>query len=216
MINLDLIVEALEMTDNETKFFFDHEENDTVMLSPYSDDYTQVSDMIDEDDDDRFIPLPTQREINEYGMMEEFVSNVRNDSQRATLEIAISGRGAFRRFKDTVIRFGIEKKWYAFRDKEYLRVAREWCEENKIEYEPTDADQPNHAASQLKNDTSDKEIIMRKLVALMKEPDNDDDDTSTDRVLAAMIRMIRVLNKYVSSEELDSILEDLEETLRGE
>ena len=39
--------------------------------------------MIDEDDDDRFIPLPNQREINEYGMMEEFVSNVRNDSQRA-------------------------------------------------------------------------------------------------------------------------------------
>ena len=94
--------------------------------------------MIDEDDDDRFIPLPNQREINEYGMMEEFVSNVRNDSQRAALEIAISGRGAFRRFKDTIIRLGLEKKWYAFRDKEYLRVAREWCEENKIEYEPTD------------------------------------------------------------------------------
>lgn len=216
MINLDLIVEALEMTNNETKFFFDREENDTVMLSPYSDDHSQISDMIDEDDDDRFIPLPNQREINEYGMMEEFVSNVRNDSQRAALEIAISGRGAFRRFKDTIIRLGLEKKWYAFRDKEYLRVAREWCEENKIEYEPTDADQPNHAASQLKNDTSDKEIIMRKLVALMKEPDNDDDDTSTDHVLAAMIRMIRVLNKYVNSEELDSILEDLEETLRGE
>ena len=34
--------------------------------------------------------------------------------------------------------------------------------------------------------------------------------------VAAMIRTIRVLNKYVSSEELDSILEDLEETLRGE
>ena len=59
---------------------------------------------------------------------------------------------------------------------------------------------------------------MRKLVALMKEPDNDDDEDNegNDRVLAAMIRMIRVLNKYVSSEELDSILEDLEETLRGE
>ena len=157
MINLDIIVEALEMTDNETEFFFDREKNDTVMLSQYSDDYQQVSDMIDEDEDDRFIRLPSQREINEYGMMEEFVSNVRNDSQRAALEIALSGRGAFRRFKDTVIRFGIEKNWYAFRDKEYLRVAREWCEENDVEYEPADADQPNSTTNQLKSDTSDKE-----------------------------------------------------------
>ena len=215
MINLDLIVEALEMTDNETEFFFDREKNDTVMLSQYSDDYQQVSDMIDEDEDDRFIRLPSQREINEYGMMEEFVSNVRNDSQRAALENAISGRGAFRRFKDTVIRFGIEKNWYIFRDKEYLRVAREWCEENDVEYEPADADQPNSTTNQLKSDTSDKEIIMRKLVALMKNPDDEGDD-GNDRILAAMIRMIRVLNQHVSREELDRILEDLEETLRKE
>lgn len=31
MINLDLIVEALEMTDNETEFFFDRVKEDTVM-----------------------------------------------------------------------------------------------------------------------------------------------------------------------------------------
>jgi len=215
MINLDIIVEALEMTDNETDFFFDREKNDTVMLSQYSDDYQQVSDMIDEDEDDRFIRLPSQREINEYGMMEEFVSNVRNDSQRTALEIALSGRGAFRRFKDTVIRFGIEKNWYAFRDKEYLRVAREWCKENNVEYEPADADQPNSTTNQLKSDTSDKEIIMRKLVELMKNPDDEDDD-GNDRILAAMIRMIRVLNQHVSRDELDKILEDMEETLRKE
>ena len=209
MINLDIIVEALEMTDNETEFFFDREKEDTVMLSEYSDDYSQVSDMIDEDEDDRFIRLPTQREINEYGMMEEFVSGVRNDSQRAALETAISGRGAFRRFKDTVIRFGIEKKWYAFRDKEYLRVAREWCEENDVAYEPTNSDQPNYTANQSKDDTSEKEILMRKLVELIKEPD-DDGDNGSDRILAAMVRMIRVLNQHVSREDLDRILGDLE------
>ena len=214
MINLDLIVEALEMTDDETNFFFDRKENDTVMLSPYSDDYKEVSDMIDEDEDDRFIRLPNQHEINEYGMMEEFVSGVQNDNQRAALEIAISGRGAFRRFKDTVIRFGIEKKWYAFRDREYLRVSREWCEENDVEYESIDTDQPNTTTNQLKSDTSEKEAIMRKLVALMKEPDNEDEN-GNDRILASMIRMIRVLNQHVSREELDRILEDLEETLRG-
>lgn len=215
MINLDIIVEALEMTDNETEFFFDREKEDTVMLSPYSDDYKQISDTIDEDEDDRFIRLPSQREINEYGMMEEFVSNVRNDSRRAALEIAISGRGAFRRFKDTVIRFGIEKKWYAFRDKEYLRVAREWCEENDVAYESVEetdsAARPDPAVE------AEKSAIMAKLVELMKGPVEDEDkDNGSDRVLAAMIRMIRVLNQHVSREELDRILKDLEGTLREE
>ena len=79
---------------------------------------------------------------------------------------------------------------------------------------PIDADQPNSTTNQLKSDTSEKEAIMRKLVALMKEPDNEDEN-GNDRILAAMIRMIRVLNQHVSREELDRILEDLEETLRG-
>ena len=215
MINLDIIVEALEMTDNETEFFFDREKEDTVMLSPYSDDYKQISDSIDEDEDDRFIRLPTQREINEYGMMEEFVGSIRNDSQRAALEIAMSGRGAFRRFKDTVIRFGIEKKWYDFRDKEYLRVAHEWCEENDVAYESVEetdsAARPDPAVQ------AEKSAIMAKLVELMKGPVEDEDkDNGSDRVLAAMIRMIRVLNQHVSREELDRILKDLEGTLREE
>ena len=81
-----------------------------------------------------------------------------------------------------------------------------------MEYEPADADQPNSTTNQLKSDTSDKEIIMRKLVALMKNPD--DDDNGNDRIFAAMIRMIRVLNQHVSRDELDKILEDMEETLR--
>ena len=50
------------------------------------------------------------------------------------LEMAINGRGAFRRFKDTVNRYGIEDQWYAFRDAGYAAVARRWCEENDVEY----------------------------------------------------------------------------------
>lgn len=51
----------------------------------------------------------------------------------------------------------------------------------------------------------------------MKKPDDEDeDDDGSDRILAAMIRMIRVLNQHVSRDELDKILEDMEETLRKE
>jgi hypothetical protein len=47
----------------------------------------------------------------------------------------------------------------------------------------------------------------------MKNPDDEDDD-GNDRILVAMIRMIRVLNQHVSRDELDKILEDMEGTLR--
>lgn len=45
------------------------------------------------------------------------------------------GRGAFRRFKDTVHRVGMAEKWYSFQYEAYKRMAIEWCEENRIEYE---------------------------------------------------------------------------------
>ena len=134
MINLDIIIEALEFTSDESTYFFDRKTNDTVLLSEYSDDYSQLCDMIDEDEDDRFLPLPSQREINEYGMMEDFIDTLPDGDQKYTLAMSINGRGAFRRFKDTIIRFNLEDSWYTFRDKAYARVARRWCEENDVEY----------------------------------------------------------------------------------
>jgi hypothetical protein len=34
---------------------------------------------------------------------------------------ALNGKGAFRRFKDAVIRFNVEKEWYKFKDLEINR-----------------------------------------------------------------------------------------------
>lgn len=134
MINLDIIIESLEFTSDESTYYFDRKTNETVLLSEYADDYQEVSKAIDEDEEDRFIPLPTQREINEYGMMEDFVEELPDGDQKYTLAVAISGRGAFRRFKDTVARFDLEDKWYAYRERCYARVARRWCEDNDVEY----------------------------------------------------------------------------------
>ena len=42
----------------------------------------------------------------------------------------IKGHGAFRRFKDTVYDFGLDKEWYEFQAEAYKRIAIKWCEEN--------------------------------------------------------------------------------------
>jgi ornithine cyclodeaminase/alanine dehydrogenase-like protein (mu-crystallin family) len=62
-------------------------------------------------------------EIGEYSIMEEFSENYPDAHIRDCLCIAISGKGAFRRFKDTVIRFGIQTEWYAYRDAAFLEFA---------------------------------------------------------------------------------------------
>ncbi|SFQ37369.1 UPF0158 family protein [Salibacterium halotolerans] len=107
------------------------------MLDPdavYTDEVRQTAVNIEYDDDDVYLELPDDREVDEYGMMEEFILTLSDSKQREELELAIRGKGAFRRFKDKAAEFGVEKEWYAFRDRSQLEVVREWCERHGIPY----------------------------------------------------------------------------------
>jgi hypothetical protein len=46
-----------------------------------------------------------------------------------------SGAGAFRNFKDTLRRHGIESAWFAFRAEALREIALNWCEDNHIVWE---------------------------------------------------------------------------------
>ena len=91
----------------------------------------QAKEAISSDD---YIPLPTAFEINDYHIMEEFCYTVQNEKVRDKLLNAISGRGAFRRFKDAVHLLDIEHDWFRFQEEEYEKIAIEWLEENGIAY----------------------------------------------------------------------------------
>ncbi len=83
---------------------------------------------------ENYIELPNKWEINEYDIMEEFCGSIKNESISNALYSAIQGRGAFRRFKDAIIRFGVEGDWYKFREEALKQIAIECCEENEIKY----------------------------------------------------------------------------------
>ncbi|WP_153465478.1 UPF0158 family protein [Sediminibacillus terrae] len=53
---------------------------------------------------------------------------------RGKLLSVIKGRGAFRRFKDTIIDLDIRNEWFEFRDQAYREIAKEFCEKHDIEY----------------------------------------------------------------------------------
>lgn len=132
-VKLDDVVEALDFVNMEHDAYYNPLKNEIF----YSDigDYTDLNE--DELDElfENSIGLPTQYEINEYSMMEEFIETIEDVKLYNQLQIAINGSGAFRRFKDTCINFDIIEAWYKFRDKKYKDIAIEWCNDNNINYE---------------------------------------------------------------------------------
>lgn len=130
-MKLDDVILALEMTSDTSRAFYDLATHEIVWLDDFGmtgEEYETAADTLDEHG---FHRLPDRREINEYGMMAEFAE----EHPSSELYLAIDGRGAFRRFKDTIRRLGLEQEWYQFRDAQYVRVAREWCQECGIELE---------------------------------------------------------------------------------
>ena len=81
-----------------------------------------------------FIPLPSKFEIHEWAIMERFARSLTDAAVSDELGAALHGRGAFRRFKDTVQRLGIADEWYRFRDAALEEIAVEFLETHGIAY----------------------------------------------------------------------------------
>ena len=83
---------------------------------------------------ENYLELPSKVEINEYRIMEDFCHSVEDRGISENLFDAIKGRGAFGRFKDNIVRLGIEARWYKYKDEALKRMAIEWCKDNHIDY----------------------------------------------------------------------------------
>jgi hypothetical protein len=67
--------------------------------------------------------------------MERFAMQLTDSRQREELLDALHGRGAFRMFKSTARRLGVEEQWHRFRDAAFDEIASEWLKSNGIEYD---------------------------------------------------------------------------------
>jgi predicted nucleotidyltransferase len=123
-VNLRSLAEALEDHTPETNWWFDPQQGDA---EPHLDSG-------DADDGEQEHPLDRGLVLVEpissrdaYGDMQDFIGRVRDSSARNQLERAIAGRGAFRRFKDTLLDFPeLRQAWFAFHDVRMERRAIQW------------------------------------------------------------------------------------------
>jgi len=84
---------------------------------------------------DDFIQLPSQFEIHEYSIMEDFIYSLEDGSMKDDLLHAIRGRGAFRMFKDKIIDYNIRDDWFRYKNNALKKIAVDFLEFEKIPYE---------------------------------------------------------------------------------
>jgi hypothetical protein len=81
-----------------------------------------------------YLELPSQFELHEYDIMESFCLSIPDENLSDILLNQIRGSGAFRRFKDTIYRYKVEKDWFRFRDDSYKEIAIDWLESHELAY----------------------------------------------------------------------------------
>ncbi len=141
VIKLDIVLEAVEMADDNFNYYYDKQEKESVCyIDPvfygHDEENDALGELIEAEWRTRFIALPTKFEIDEYSIMEDFINEeIPNNSVRDYMLARISGRGAFRRFKEDVKKTGMEQEWYDYRDQAYRNAAIDWCDANGFNYE---------------------------------------------------------------------------------
>jgi hypothetical protein len=128
-LDLSLICTALEDHSPDHAWWFDPRRGD---VEPRFESWSDEED--DEDPESRGLILiqPTFSDES-YQDLEDFTARVRDHRARDLLERAISGRGAFRRFKDTLFDFPeLREAWFRFHDARMERRAIEWLMDNEL------------------------------------------------------------------------------------
>jgi hypothetical protein len=149
-IKLSDITEAIEFQTDEISSYLNMKTGEVVTVTQEDFQAAENQDDLDEypewqqeniktaqdilEHEEDFIDLPTKYDVNEYQIMEKFILALKDRKISDALYRDIKGKGAFRRFRDGIIRFDIEDDWYRYRGEAIKQIAIDWCELNQIEF----------------------------------------------------------------------------------
>ncbi len=128
-IDLPSLAEALEDHSDEQTWWFDPQTGEVRSWSEYLSSEEEEG----HPGDRGLIPVEPLPSNVGYGDMEDFIGRVGDARARELLQRAIEGRGAFRRFKDTLLEFpDLRADWFAFHDTRTERRALQWLADEGI------------------------------------------------------------------------------------
>ncbi len=134
-VNLEDILEAMEMTDQYSEFFLNETTGEIIMVSETTMSRDEIEEIYDQLDHDGYFKLPTQFDIDDYNIPEDFVSNLPHSEAKDFLENVIAGQDTFDQFRQGIDSYDLVDDWYQFHDQIFRMIAENWCIDNEIEYE---------------------------------------------------------------------------------
>ena len=148
-VKLQDVVDAFEAAADFCSHYLDKRTGEVVMLtdedreaaesdaplSRYPEwQHEQILKAKEVQESEHFVELPDQAEIDEYEVMERFAREYKDQRTSAELLRSIKGKGAFRRFKDTISDLDLWPEWNAFRANEFEAIAADWLDSEEIPY----------------------------------------------------------------------------------
>jgi hypothetical protein len=130
-IVLDELYDAMENNSYEVEYYLDLETGEILFVSEGMDDEEtgKLKNQIEEELD-RYEPIPKAESYEGYRDMQAFIATVEDDHLSELLEVAINGKGAFRRFKDVLLNYPEEReRWFQFKDDRMKERALEWLDD---------------------------------------------------------------------------------------
>ncbi len=125
------------VTSEETFRYAEEEDEDKIRegLPDWQKEDIKLAQDILFNNPDRYICIPERPSYEGYNLMVEFTEKVEDELLREKLNIALDGKGAFRRFKNVIADYpDYREKWFKFRDERLNKEVIEWL--NSIGIEP--------------------------------------------------------------------------------
>jgi hypothetical protein len=127
-VKWDYVETAFERNSPDLQSYIDRDTGDVVV----------VVDGMPEDDEsrkkiaqspERYVRIEPASSREQYRWMERFVASVQDPDLRERLLLAIDGKGAFRRFKDVLLSYPVEReRWFTYRADLLHHHINEWFE----------------------------------------------------------------------------------------
>jgi hypothetical protein len=133
-INLSDLCEAIDNNSLDYEHFLDLETGEILFVSDYMDDEETagLKDRIEENFK-RYERIPEAGSNQGYQDMVDFIDTVDDERLVELLEVAIDGKGAFRRFKDVLLNYPDEReRWFRFKDEKIEQRAMKWLEDINV------------------------------------------------------------------------------------
>jgi hypothetical protein len=134
-VDLDELCYALDDSSFERSYYLDLETGELLFVSDYmgTEEAEKLKQQLNENPD-RYECLPKADSYVGYQDMEDFVATVEDEHLAHSLEVALNGKGAFRRFKDVLARYPAEReRWYRFKADRLKQRSLEWLEDIGVE-----------------------------------------------------------------------------------